>query len=165
MPPRKKAKTGLPARMETAANMQKLLTKAELVGLQDHMFAKFQYKHITHQYQIDGIEAQLQMWDVLVHAGMGMGKTTIAAGPHAHPTSTGKVMLMISPLIALHDEQVSCSINGCIQIKSDRNLKVETFRDEFNLKATAVNRSNGGCKIEVLQVCAHEFCSSSAEEI
>ncbi|KAJ7704750.1 P-loop containing nucleoside triphosphate hydrolase protein [Mycena metata] len=82
---------------------------------------------------MDGIEAQLQMRDVLVHAGTGMGKTTIAAGPHAHPTSAGKVTLMISPLIALHDEQV------------------ETFRDEFKLKATAVNSSNGGCKVEVLQ--------------
>lgn len=165
MPPCKKAKTGLPARTETAANTRKPLTKAELVGLQDHMFAKFQCKHIARQYQIDGIEAQLQMRDVLVHAGTGMGKTTIAAGPHAHPTSAGKVTLMISPLIALHDEQVSSSINGCIQMKSDRNLKVETFRDEFNLKATAVNSSNGGCKIEVLQVCADEFCSSSAEGI
>ncbi len=38
-----------------------------------------------------------------------MGKTAIAAGPHAHPTSEGKVTLMISPLIALHDEQVSQS--------------------------------------------------------
>ncbi|KAJ6617238.1 P-loop containing nucleoside triphosphate hydrolase protein [Mycena sp. CBHHK59/15] len=114
--------------------MRKPLTRAQLVGLQDHMLAKFQCKHIAHQYQMEGIEAQLQMQDVLVHAGTGMGKTTIAAGPHAHPTSIGKVTLMISPLIALHDEQV------------------ETFRDEFKLKATAVNSSNSGCKVEVLQL-------------
>ncbi|KAK0486708.1 P-loop containing nucleoside triphosphate hydrolase protein [Armillaria luteobubalina] len=72
------------------------------------------------------------MRDVLVHAGTGLGKTAIAAGPHAHPSSEGKVTLMISPLIALHDEQVN------------------TFREEFKLAATAVNSSNGGCTIEVL---------------
>ncbi|KAJ6617841.1 P-loop containing nucleoside triphosphate hydrolase protein [Mycena sp. CBHHK59/15] len=82
---------------------------------------------------MEGIIGQLQMRDVLVHAGTGSGKTAIAAGPHAHKSSQGKVTLMISPLIALHDEQV------------------ETFRDEFKLKAIAVNSSNGGCKIEVLK--------------
>ncbi|KAJ6615004.1 P-loop containing nucleoside triphosphate hydrolase protein [Mycena sp. CBHHK59/15] len=74
---------------------------------------------------MEGIEVQLQIRDVL---------TMIAVGPHSHPTSAGKVTLMISPLIALHDEQV------------------ETFRDEFKLKATAINSSNGGCKVEVLQL-------------
>ncbi|KAJ7035030.1 P-loop containing nucleoside triphosphate hydrolase protein [Mycena alexandri] len=133
MPPRQKAKTALPSRTQAAANTRKPLTKAELVGLADLMRAKFESPHRARQYQMDGIEAQLQMRDVLVHAGTGMGKTTIAAGPYAHPTSAGKVTLMISPLIALHDEQV------------------ETFRDEFKLKATAVNSSNGGCKVEVLQ--------------
>ncbi|KAJ7768939.1 P-loop containing nucleoside triphosphate hydrolase protein [Mycena metata] len=133
MPPRKKAKIALPSRTQAAANARKPLTKAELVGLADLMRTKFESPHRARQYQMDGIEAQLQMRDVLVHAGTGMGKTTIAAGPHAHPMSAGKVTLMISPLIALHDEQV------------------ETFRDEFKLKATAVNSSNGGCKVEVLQ--------------
>ncbi|KAJ7932235.1 hypothetical protein B0H13DRAFT_1516305, partial [Mycena leptocephala] len=82
------------------------LTRDELVGLREHILAKFQCKHLAHQFQMEGIEAQLQMRDVLVHAGTGMEKTTIAAGPHAHPTSVGKVTL-ISLLIALHDEQVS----------------------------------------------------------
>ncbi|KAJ7038353.1 P-loop containing nucleoside triphosphate hydrolase protein [Mycena alexandri] len=104
------------------------------------MSAKFQTPYRAREYQIKGIEAQLQMRDILVHAGTGMGKTTIAAGPHAHPSSAGKVTLMISPLIALHDEQ-----------KLTSKLQVETFRDEFKLKATAVNSSNGGCKMEVLQ--------------
>jgi hypothetical protein len=31
-------------------------------------------------------------------------------------------------------------------------IQVDTFRDEFGLKAIAVNSSNGGCKVEVLQV-------------
>jgi ATP-dependent helicase YprA (DUF1998 family) len=57
-------------------------------------------------HQLEAIIGQLQMRDVLVHAGTGSGKTAIAAGPHAHKSSEGKVTLMISPLIALHDEQV-----------------------------------------------------------
>ncbi|KAJ7211875.1 P-loop containing nucleoside triphosphate hydrolase protein [Mycena rebaudengoi] len=97
------------------------------------MRSKFHWNHDARVYQMQGIEAQLQMRDAIVHAGTGMGKTAIAAGPHAHPTSAGKVTLMISPLIALHDEQV------------------HTFREEFKLKAIAVNSSNGGCKAEVLQ--------------
>jgi superfamily II DNA helicase RecQ len=112
MPPRKKKSAAPPPRPQNTPNARKPLTKAELVGLQDHMLAKFQCKHLARQFQMDGIEAQLQMRDVLVHAGTGMGKTTIAAGPHAHPTSVGKVTLMISPLIALHDEQVSLVANS-----------------------------------------------------
>ena len=61
------------------------------------------------QYQMEGINAQLQRKDALIHAGTGLGKTAVAAGPHAHPNSQGKVTLMVSPLIALHDEMVgSC---------------------------------------------------------
>lgn len=58
-------------------------------------------------FQRQAIEAFLLGKDVLVHAGTGAGKTAIAAGPHAHPSAKGKVTLLVSPLIALHDEQVS----------------------------------------------------------
>ncbi|KAJ7660438.1 P-loop containing nucleoside triphosphate hydrolase protein [Mycena rosella] len=101
------------------------------------MQKKFDWKHVVWEYQLEGIEAQLLMRDALVYAGTGMGKTTIVAGPHAHESSAGKVTLLISPLIALHDEQV------------------ETFHDEFGLKAIAVNSSNGGCAPEVLQQIVH----------
>jgi len=59
---------------------------------------------------MEAIEAQLKLEDVIVHAGTGLGKTAIVAGPHMHPSSKGKVTLMVSPLIALHDEQVSIYI-------------------------------------------------------
>ncbi|KAF8952572.1 P-loop containing nucleoside triphosphate hydrolase protein [Flammula alnicola] len=88
-------------------------------------------------YQMDGIIAQLKRQDVLIHAGTGMGKTAVAAGPHAHPSAKGKVTIMVSPLIALHDEMV------------------ETFRDEFKLSATAVNSSNGGCSPDKLGKVVH----------
>ncbi|KAJ7280066.1 P-loop containing nucleoside triphosphate hydrolase protein [Mycena rebaudengoi] len=129
MPPRKKKAKIAPA----AANSRRPLTRLELDGLQGLMRSKFGWNHDARTYQMQGIEAQLQMRDAIVHAGTGMGKTAIAAGPHAHPTSAGKVTLMISPLIALHDEQV------------------QTFRDEFKLNVIAVNSSNGGCKADVLQ--------------
>ncbi|KAF8210857.1 P-loop containing nucleoside triphosphate hydrolase protein [Mycena galopus ATCC 62051] len=131
MPPRKAPKTA--PRLKETPNKRKLLTKTELRGLEDDIKAKFQWEHTVKAHQLEGIIGQLQMRDVLVHAGTGSGKTAIAAGPHAHKSSEGKVMLMISPLIALHDEQV------------------DTFREEFKLKAIAVNSSNGGCKIEVLK--------------
>ncbi|KAJ7302861.1 P-loop containing nucleoside triphosphate hydrolase protein [Mycena albidolilacea] len=74
----------------------------------------------------------------------------VAAGPHAHKSSEGKVTSMISPLIALHDEQVN---TNCLARYTERLMssKVDTFRDEFKLKAIAVNSSNGGCKPEILQ--------------
>jgi superfamily II DNA helicase RecQ len=102
MPPRKRK-----AKPAVAVNPRRPLTRLELEGLQGLMRSKFHWNHDARVYQMQGIEAQLQMRDAIVHAGTGMGKTAIAAGPHAHPTSAGKVTLMISPLIALHDEQVS----------------------------------------------------------
>jgi superfamily II DNA helicase RecQ len=81
-----------------------------------------------------GIIVQLKRQDVLIHAGTGMGKTAVAAGPHVHPSAKGRVTLMVSPLIALHDEMV------------------ETFQEEFKLSATAVNSSNGGCSPNKLKV-------------
>ncbi|KAF8145811.1 P-loop containing nucleoside triphosphate hydrolase protein [Mycena galopus ATCC 62051] len=131
MPPRKAPKTA--PRLKETPNKRKPLTTTELRGLEDDIKAKFQWEHTVKAHQLEGIIGQLQMRDVLVHAGTGSGKTAIAAGPHAHKSSEGKVTLMISPLIALHDEQV------------------DTFREEFKLKAIAVNSSNGGCKIEVLK--------------
>ncbi|KAJ6450297.1 hypothetical protein C8R45DRAFT_849132, partial [Mycena sanguinolenta] len=74
--------------------------------LEDEIKTKFQWEHDVKPHQLEGIIGKLQMRDVLVHAGTGSGKTAIAAGPHAHKSSEGKVTLMISPLIALHDEQV-----------------------------------------------------------
>ncbi|KAJ6608996.1 hypothetical protein B0H10DRAFT_2065968 [Mycena sp. CBHHK59/15] len=95
-------------------NPRQPLTREQLRELQDLMRAQFNWGHDARPYQMQGIEAQLQMRDTIVHAGTGMGKTAIAAGPHAHPTSVGKVTLMVSPLIALHDEQVLSQIGDKI---------------------------------------------------
>ncbi|PPQ76285.1 hypothetical protein CVT26_009680 [Gymnopilus dilepis] len=78
-------------------------------------------------FQLKCMRAQVLKQDVLLQAATGSGKTGIAAGPHLLPSSEGKVTLMVSPLLALENEQVA------------------TFHDEFRLKAIAINSENGGC--------------------
>lgn len=51
--------------------------------------------------------AQVRKQDVLLHAATGSGKTGIAAGPHLLPSMKGKVTIVISPLLSLHEEQVN----------------------------------------------------------
>ncbi|PPQ86512.1 hypothetical protein CVT24_010453, partial [Panaeolus cyanescens] len=86
-------------------------------------------------FQLRGIEAQLNQKDAVVHAGTGTGKTLIAAAPHYHPSlqGRGKLTIFVSPLLALQNEQVV------------------TFSGEFGLSAVAVNSSFGGCNNEVLE--------------
>jgi superfamily II DNA helicase RecQ len=104
MPPKSAPKKA--PKPKDLSNARKPLTNVELRSLEEDIQAKFQWTHTMKPHQMEAIIAQLQMRDVLVHAGTGSGKTAIAAGPHAHKSSIGKVTLMISPLIALHDEQV-----------------------------------------------------------
>ena len=52
------------------------------------------------------MKAQVLQKDLLLHAATGSGKTGIAAGPHLLLSSKGKVTLFVSPLLALHDQQV-----------------------------------------------------------
>ncbi|KAF9048056.1 P-loop containing nucleoside triphosphate hydrolase protein [Hymenopellis radicata] len=91
------------------------------------------WSYLPREGQIEAIKAQLRGRDTLVHAYTGYGKTCIAAGPFVHPSTKGQVTIMVSPLIALQDEQV------------------ETFEKEYKLQAVAVNSSHGGCKPETLK--------------
>lgn len=86
---------------------RQVLTADELKGLDKAIGEQFGWEQGPREHQMRAINAQLQGLDAIVHAGTGSGKTGIAAGPHVHPSSKGKVTLMVSPLIALHDEQVS----------------------------------------------------------
>lgn len=67
---------------------------------------RFKWKHEPRDFQLEAVKAQLQHRDVLIHAGTGSGKTFIAGGPHAHEAAEKKVTFLVSPLIALQDEQV-----------------------------------------------------------
>lgn len=93
------------------------LTTDDLKGLDKAIGTQFGWEQGPREHQMRAINAQLQGFDAIVHAGTGSGKTGIAAGPHVHPSSKGKVTLMVSPLIALHDEQVSQNVHqvGIIQ--------------------------------------------------
>lgn len=80
----------------------------DLEGLDEKIRENFKWTHSPREFQLEAIKAQLLRKDVLVHAGTGSGKTTIAAGPHALvDQSKGMVTLMVSPLLALQEEQVS----------------------------------------------------------
>ncbi|KAF5342587.1 hypothetical protein D9611_001979 [Ephemerocybe angulata] len=101
--------------------------------LADMMKTAFKWTHSPRQFQLDAVKAQLEKKDVLIHAGTGSGKTVVAAGPHAHPLAKGKVTIMVSPLIALQEEQV------------------KTFENEFGLRAKAINSSHGGLSLRNMQ--------------
>jgi hypothetical protein len=81
------------------------LKPEDLISFNEELAEKF--KRTPYEFQREAIKAQLLWKDVLVHAGTGSGKTLIAAGPHTHPLAKGLVTFIISPLIALQEEQVS----------------------------------------------------------
>lgn len=59
-----------------------------------------------HPFQLESMRAQLEGKDVLLQAPTGAGKTAVAAALHLLPSSEGMLTLMVSPLLALHREQV-----------------------------------------------------------
>ena len=82
------------------------LKLSDLEGLVRKLRDKFKWSHSPRPFQLEAIKAQLLRKDVLIHAGTGSEKTAVAAGPHAHEKTAGMVTFMVSPLIALQDEQV-----------------------------------------------------------
>jgi superfamily II DNA helicase RecQ len=76
-------------------------TDDELGGLMQKTFG---WSGPPRKFQLEATKALLSKKDVLVHAGTGFGKTAVAAGPHV--VEKEKTTLMVSPLIALHEEQV-----------------------------------------------------------
>ncbi|KAJ6609629.1 P-loop containing nucleoside triphosphate hydrolase protein [Mycena sp. CBHHK59/15] len=137
IPERHHGKTPKPrrARLTSKVTPQDLKTIREelklLPGLIKQHFKK--WTNGAQAFQLQCMEAQILRKDVLLHAATGSGKTGIAAGPHLLPSSKGKVTLVVSPLLALHEEQVT------------------TFREEFGLKAIAINSVNGGCTTSIME--------------
>lgn len=102
----------MPSRFHsTPSTAEKHATIDEELGtLPDLIKAKFKgWDDGPHDFQSDCMGAQAHGIDVLLHAATSSGKTGIVAGPHLLPSSKGKVTLFVSPLIALHAEQV-CSL-------------------------------------------------------
>ncbi|KZP10162.1 P-loop containing nucleoside triphosphate hydrolase protein [Athelia psychrophila] len=109
---------------------RKPLTTKDMEGLEDLIKAQFGWEDGPQEFQMQAIRAQLMGKDVLLHAKTGSGKTGVVAGPFVHPSTAGKVSIMVSPLLSLHEEQAS--------------------KLEFKLKAVAVNSRHGGCNQNVL---------------
>ncbi|KAJ6601569.1 hypothetical protein B0H10DRAFT_2318631 [Mycena sp. CBHHK59/15] len=124
------------------ARLTSKITPEQLIAIKEELkllpgLIKTHYGKWTNgaqEFQLECMEAQKLGKDVILHASTGSGKTGIAAGPHLLPSSQGKVTLVVSPLLSLHEEQVV------------------TFRDEFGLKATAINSANGGCTKPIMEV-------------
>ncbi|KAK0467467.1 hypothetical protein IW261DRAFT_1426565 [Armillaria novae-zelandiae] len=115
---------------------QKPLSAGDLLGLREKIHHCWGWTDQSlHDKQMEAIEAQLQCKDVLIHTLMGFGKTVVAAGPHMHEKMQGCVTLMISPLIALQEEQV------------------QSFIEDYKLTATAVNSNHGGCTADTMKFC------------
>ncbi|KAJ7288849.1 P-loop containing nucleoside triphosphate hydrolase protein [Mycena rebaudengoi] len=124
----------LPSCASTRTETQLAVIREELKLLPD--LIKKNYTKWTNgatACQLECMGAQVLGHDTILHAATGAGKTGIAAGPHLLPSSKGKVTLMISPLLSLHEEQV------------------DTFQNEFGLKAIAINSAHGGCTKEIVQ--------------
>lgn len=94
--------------MPTTPHRGSTWTKKDTEDLAAKIEQKYGWK--PKEFQMRAIEAQLLQKDVVVHAGTGSGKTAIAAGPHVHESNKGRVTIMVSPLLALQNEQVSTQI-------------------------------------------------------
>jgi hypothetical protein len=79
-------------------------------------------------FQLECMGAQKLGKEVLLHAATGAGKTGITAGPHLLPSSKGKVTLMVSPLLSLHDEQVRIFFFKTLNFRSHLLPRCPHFR-------------------------------------
>ena len=64
-----------------AERTRKALTPEQIQELRTKLSAT--YGREPHEFQLEGIRAQLEGRDVLVQASTGAGKTTVAAGPQS----------------------------------------------------------------------------------
>ncbi|KAE9389310.1 P-loop containing nucleoside triphosphate hydrolase protein [Gymnopus androsaceus JB14] len=113
---------------------------SDLDSLDEDVTKKFHHNFVLKDFQKAATAAQLQRKDAMVHAHTGAGKTAIVAAPHAHPASEGKVTFLVSPLIALQDEQA------------------EAFQNEYHLSAIAINSSHGGLTPKnMMEICSGKY--------
>jgi ATP-dependent helicase YprA (DUF1998 family) len=85
---------------------------SEAIRTKMHDEFKFRTDMVAYDWQIDVAEALLLGLDCSVIAGTGAGKTT----PFVLPllVETKKVVVIISPLNALEDDQVSCDSDSLL---------------------------------------------------
>ncbi|KAG9123670.1 hypothetical protein FRC07_014322 [Ceratobasidium sp. 392] len=92
----------------------------EVESLGQQLCNKFGWE-TPHQFQLDGIGAQLTGRDAIVHVPTSSGKTAIAAGPFSLPSAANFITIFVIPLLALQEEMET------------------SFASECNISAVAVN--------------------------
>lgn len=70
--------------------------------------------HGLTDFQIEALKGLAAGRDVILHAGTGSGKTAVIAALHMLDKTKGMVSFVVSPLIALQDEQVSLRYVGLV---------------------------------------------------
>ncbi len=84
--------------------VRKKLTEADLNNLAQRMQEKYSWNSNPKDFQLAGIQAQLEGVDTIIQAATGSGKTAIAARPYLW--IQGKQSIMVCPLMTLEDEMV-----------------------------------------------------------
>ena len=118
----------------TSARKRPQLTQEDINTLAHKLRETCKWDNDPRPFQLEGIKAQIEGVDTIIHASTGAGKTAIAAGPHLHSFSTGKCTIMVEPLLQLQEEMV------------------KTFSTEFELKAIAINSKNGALSPLLIRV-------------
>lgn len=101
MPPPNLRKKRKPPQKKTF--QRPTFTEKELEGLAGLLKSKWGFE--PREHQLKGVLAQLRKQDI--NNLSRNGKTAIAAGPHAFAKAAGCITIMVSPLIAIQNEQVS----------------------------------------------------------
>lgn len=133
----------MPTRSRRSAAKPKERSKGGWSGLKPHdlqdisqkIKEKFKWTHEPRPFQETAVIAQLTRKDVLIHAGTGMGKTVVAAGPHAHEATKGMVTFMVSPLLALQEEQVIEFRIGKVARLTRKNRSLHSRRSSDSLQS------------------------------
>lgn len=81
------------------------LTEQDVIVLKKKLQERFGWE--PRPFQLEGVKAQLNGDDTIIQAATGAGKTAIPAGPFVWPNNEDKIVLMVSPLLALEEEMVS----------------------------------------------------------
>ncbi|KAG8703413.1 hypothetical protein FRC08_002855, partial [Ceratobasidium sp. 394] len=78
----------------------------ELSTLSKKLCERFKWD-APHDFQLAGINAQLEGKDAIIHVATSMGKTAVAAGPFVLPSIEKRVTIYIIPLLALQEEMAT----------------------------------------------------------
>lgn len=82
------------------------VTEEEIAQLRELMKTELLNGNEPRVFQVDLTVSQEERYVAPCQAATGLGKTVVAAGPYVLGKNSGKVTLMVSPLIGLQEEMV-----------------------------------------------------------